>query len=90
MDPLFGVHQLNSNITLCLINEASPISSQVYNYCCCHHGMRKVGLNEGKSTKLSKISHMFVFVCTTRFILICLVSNTQILSQSRRLMLITL
>lgn len=51
MDPLLGVHQLNSNITLCLINEASPISSQVYNYCCCHHGMRKVGLNKGKREK---------------------------------------
>lgn len=48
MDALLGVHQLNSDVTLSLVNIVSPISSQVYNHCCCHHGMRKVGLNERK------------------------------------------
>lgn len=48
MDALLGVHQLNSDVTLSLVKVASTISSQMYNHCCCHHGMRKVGLNEGK------------------------------------------
>lgn len=48
MDELFGVHQLNGDVTLSLVNEASPISSQVQDHCCCYHGMRKVSLVQGK------------------------------------------
>lgn len=48
MVDLFGVHQLHSNVTLSLVNVASPISSQVDDHCCRHHRMRKVGLGEGK------------------------------------------
>lgn len=46
MDALFGVHQLNSDVTLSLVNEGSPVGSEMDNHCCCHHGMREVGLNK--------------------------------------------
>lgn len=50
---ILGVHQLNSDITLSLVNVAGPVSSQVDNHCCSHHGMRKVGLDKGKQIALS-------------------------------------
>ena len=46
VDALLRVHELNRDVTLSLVKVASPISSQVYDHCCCHHGMREVGLSE--------------------------------------------
>lgn len=46
MNALLGVHQLNGDVTLSLCQVTCSISSQMYNYCCSHHGVRKVGLNE--------------------------------------------
>lgn len=53
VDALLGVYQLNCDITLSLVKVASPISGQVHDHCCCHHGMREVGLNEVKQKAIS-------------------------------------
>lgn len=54
MDALFGVHQLNGDVTLSLIDVVRPISSQVDNHCRRHHRVRKVSLNEGTQGALTR------------------------------------
>ena len=48
MDALFGIHKLNSDVTLSLVNVSSPIGSKMDDHSRCHLGMGKVGLNKGK------------------------------------------
>lgn len=46
VDALFGVHELDRDVDLGLVDEDLPVGSQVDDHCCCHHGVREVGLGK--------------------------------------------
>lgn len=54
VDALLGVHKLNRDVALSLINEDLPVRGQVDNHSCCHHGVREVGLENNQPRHQSR------------------------------------
>lgn len=79
MDALFGVHQLNSDVTLSLVMVSSPVGGEMDNHCCCHHGMRKVGLNKKKKKKSDSIKSNINFRAVV--VISCIISPKTVRDQ---------
>lgn len=48
VDALLGVHKLNRDVALSLIDEDLPVRGQVDDHSCRHHGVREVGLEKNQ------------------------------------------
>lgn len=53
VDALLGVHELDRDVALSLVDEDLPVRGQMDDHGCCHHGVREVGL--GKTSRDTKV-----------------------------------
>lgn len=53
VDALLGVHELDRDVALSLVDEDLPVRGQMDDHGCCHHGVREVGL--GKTSRHTKV-----------------------------------
>lgn len=55
VDALLGVHKLNCDVALSLIDEDLPVRGQMDDHSCRHHGMREVGLENNQPRHQSRL-----------------------------------
>lgn len=63
VDALLGVHELDRDVALSLVDEDLPVRGQMDDHGCCHHGVREVGL--GKTSRDTKVVLKSCCFCNT-------------------------